>query len=187
MWWSCPQITIQNIVRYNVSLCQFIWIKLVSSGLFHNTNLPTILFLLFMTKPKFNDDLPRYTGAIEQVVFRKTSNLGVKFISNFGEGVGKVALLKMQLHTSLKDLLDLHKLHTFPSHPQAVRLSVRFCWSQVGDRSSWQLSYTTDLWTCIRPPSESAPSIGLIGGQVRRVFDRKGTTENLLKKNLMTL
>ena len=159
----------------------------MSSGLFQNTILPTILFLLFTTKPKFNDDLPRYTGAIEQVVFRKTSNLGVKFISNFWEGVGKVALLKMQLHTSLKDLLDLHKLHTFPSHPQAVRLSVRFCWSQVGDRSSWQLSYTTDLWTCIRPPSESAPSIGLIGGQVRRVFDRKGTTENLLKKNLMTL
>ena len=107
----------------------------MSSGLFHNTNLPTILFLLFMTKPKFNDDLPRYTGAIEQVVFRKTSNLGVKFISNFGEGVGKVALLKMQLlQTSL--ILDLHKLHTLLSHPQAVRLSVGFCWSQVGDRSS---------------------------------------------------
>ena len=49
---------------------------------------------------------------------RKTSNRWVTFIPNFGKGVGKVALFKMQLlHTSPKDLLDLHKLHTFPSHP----------------------------------------------------------------------
>ena len=108
MWWFCPQISIKYAHSFGPNSCPLgcFTIKICQ------------LYCLCVSKQKLIHDFPRYMGAIEQVVFRKTSNRWVTFIPNFGKGVGKVALFKMQLlHTSPKDLLDLHKLHTFPSHP----------------------------------------------------------------------